>query len=350
MKTFVVNKLNQFSVEEVPVPEITSKQALVKTLACGICGTDATIIEQSFKGFGLSDYPMMLGHEAVGEIVEIGSEVTSFQIGDLVILPFTPAITGNNPFSSGWGAFSEYGVVDDVKSYTSTEDIPETAYAQKKLPSWISVKEAPVLVTLREVYSAIQHFGVQQGNSIVVYGSGTVAISFVKLMRLRGIENITAIVRSEEKGKLLKKFGAEIVIDSSLSSVKEQLLKSNPNGVDFVLDAVGSEGIINEGLSLLKDRGEILCYGVPKSTNIKLNLDDVPYNWNINFQQMPRKEEEGACHEQIIRWVEEGKLVLSDFIFSNYPFERISEAFQDYLSGKTNKKIIITYGEMRDYS
>ncbi|MEK3978532.1 zinc-binding dehydrogenase [Psychrobacillus sp. FSL K6-2836] len=343
MKTFVVHSSNQFSIEEVPVPEITSKQALVKTLACGICGTDATIIEQSFKGFHISDYPMMLGHEAVGEVVKIGSEVTSFQIGDIVMLPFTPAIAGNNPFSSGWGAFSEYGVVDDVQSYKSIEEIPETAYAQKKLPSWISVKEAPVLVTLREVYSAIQHFGIQKGQSIVVYGSGTVAITFVKLMRLLGIENITAVVRSEEKGKLLSKFGAEVVIDSSVGSVKTQLLKRNSQGVDFVLDAVGSEAIINEGLSLLKDRGEVLCYGVPKSTALKLNLEDAPYNWNINFQQMPRKEEEGACHEQIIQWVEEGKIVLSDFIFATYPFERITEAFEDYLTGKTNKKIIITY-------
>lgn len=343
MKTFVVHSLNQFTIEEVPVPEITSKQALVKTLACGICGTDATIIQQSFKGFHPPDYPMMLGHEAVGEVVKIGSEVTGLQIGDLVMLPFTPAIAGNNPFSSGWGAFSEYGVVEDVQSYESTEEIPKTAYAQKKLPSWISVKDAPVLVTLREVYSAIQHFAIQRGQSIVVYGSGTVAITFVKLMRLLGIENITAVVRSEEKGKLLKKFGAETVIDSSLGPVKEQLLKSNPDGVDFVLDAVGSEAVINEGLSLLKDRGEVLCYGVPKSTSLKLNLDDVPYNWNINFQQMPRKEEEGACHEQIIQWVEEGRIVLSDFIFATYPFERITEAFNDYLTGKTNKKIIITY-------
>lgn len=343
MKTLVVHSLKKFSVEEVPVPEITSKQALVKTLACGICGTDATIIEQSFKGFHTSEYPMMLGHEAVGEVVEIGSEVTSFQTGDKVILPFTPAVAGNIPLNSGWGAFSEYGVVEDVQSYASTDEVPETAYAQKKLPSWISVKEAPVLVTLREVYSAIQHFGIQRGQSIVVYGSGTVAIAFVKLMRLIGIESITAVVRSEEKGNLLRKFGAEVVIDSSLGLVKEQLLKNTPQGVDFVLDAVGSETVINEGLTLLKDRGEVLCYGVPKSTSLKLNLDDVPYNWNINFQQMPRKKEEGACHEQIIQWVDEGKLVLSDFIFATYPFERITEAIEDYLTGKTFKKIIITY-------
>lgn len=343
MKTLVVNSNKQYFVEEVPVPEITSKQALVKTLACGICGTDATIIEQSFKGFLASDYPMMLGHEAVGEVIEIGTEVTSFQVGDLVILPFTPSIAGNTPINSGWGAFSEYGVVEDIQSYETTEEIPETAYAQKKLPSWISIQEAPVLVTLREVYSAIQHFNIQKGHSIIIYGSGTVAIAFVKLMRLMGIESITAVVRSKEKGTLLKKFGAEVVIDSSLGSVKEQLLKSNFQGVDFVLDAVGSETIINEGLTLLKDRGEVLCYGVPKSTTLKLNLDNVPYNWNINFQQMPRKMEEGACHEQIIQWVDEGKLVLSDFIFATYPFERITEAFEDYLTGKTNKKIIITY-------
>ncbi len=343
MKTLVVHSMKKYSVEEVPIPKITSKQALVKTLACGICGTDATIIEQSFKGFTPAEYPLMLGHEAVGEVVEIGSEVTSFQIGDVVILPFTPDIDENTFLKSGWGAFSEYGVVEDIQCYKANEEIPEAAYAQKKLPLWISAKEAPVLVTLREVYSAIQHFNIAKGQSIVIYGSGTVAIAFTKLMHLMGMNNIIAVVRSKEKEILLKKFGAEIVVNSSLGSVKEQLQKSNFKGVDFVLDAVGSETIINEGLTLLKDRGEVLCYGVPKLTTLKLNIEDVPYNWNINFQQMPLKREEGACHEQILQWVKEGKITLSDFVSTTYPFEQIIEAFEDYLSGKTHKKVIITY-------
>ncbi|WP_342513553.1 zinc-binding dehydrogenase [Sporosarcina sp. FSL K6-1522] len=343
MKTVVVSTQGKLEVWDVERPQITSKQAMVRTVSCGICGTDATLIKQSFKGFDSASYPLTLGHEGVGEVVEVGDEVTSFEVGDLVVLPFVPnLIHDGQTLHAGWGAFSEYGIIDDLEAYAPGE-APEVAFAQKKLPTFIDKYEAPVLVTLREVYSSIRYFNIQPGESIVVYGSGPVAMAFIKLLTLLGIKDIVAVVRSEEKKQLLEKLGAKVSINSSQHEIRKRLLTVYPTGVNYVLDAVGSENIMNEAITLLKDRGEILCYGVPKANSMNLNWENAPYNWKLNLQQMPYKEEEGACHDQIIQWVFEEKLQLSDFISEIIDFEHITEAFQDYLAGKKTKKVIIKY-------
>ena len=75
MKTVIVDKDGSLSVREVPKPKYGPKQALTKTIANGVCGTDIHLIKKAFKGITEDMYPLMLGHENVGEVVEVGAEV-----------------------------------------------------------------------------------------------------------------------------------------------------------------------------------------------------------------------------------------------------------------------------------
>ena len=75
MRTFVVGKDGSMSLEEVNKPKYDEHQALVKTIACAMCGTDVKLLHRTFKGFPESVYPIMLGHEGVGEVVEVGAKV-----------------------------------------------------------------------------------------------------------------------------------------------------------------------------------------------------------------------------------------------------------------------------------
>lgn len=105
MKSLIVNENGGLEVREIPVPEINSKQALVKMICCGICnGTDAKLIHRKFKGFEEDAYPLMLGHEGVGEVVKVGEEVTGYHVGDKVLLPFVDADEKLYPgLGSAWG-------------------------------------------------------------------------------------------------------------------------------------------------------------------------------------------------------------------------------------------------------
>ena len=87
MKSYVIHKDQTCKIEEMPMPKFGEYDALVKMESCGVCnGTDMKIIHGVFKG--IDQYPVVLGHEGVGRVVEKGSKVTSYEIGDLVLLPF----------------------------------------------------------------------------------------------------------------------------------------------------------------------------------------------------------------------------------------------------------------------
>src|SRR5699024_4299183 len=83
MKALVVDTGGDVAVRQIDRPRPASHQALVETICGGICGTDATLLHRSFKG--IEQYPLVLGHESVGRVVEVGSDVTSFAIGDVVL-------------------------------------------------------------------------------------------------------------------------------------------------------------------------------------------------------------------------------------------------------------------------
>ncbi len=343
MKTFVVNKDFSTEIREIPKPRYNSKQALVKTIACGMCGTDVKLLHGKFKGFPESTYPIMLGHEGVGEVVEVGSEVTTFKIGDKVILPFVDPDEELYPgLGSAWGAMSEYAVVCDPAAYPAGE-APSCAYAQTVLSEDLDPVDAVMIVTFREVLSNIRYFGIKPGDSVVVYGCGPVGSTFIKFLNLCGVEEIVAVDIIDEKLESVKSNGAKYIINSQNQDVTEAVRKLYPEGVDFVVDAIGAPFVVNAAMPLIKDRGTVLCYGVPPVEQITIDFSKADYNWRVIYQQMPRKEEEGAAHEQVMEWINSGQLVIKDFISDYFKFEDSVEAFNKLLDRQISKKGIIVF-------
>ena len=346
MKSLVVLPEGRLELWEIDVPQPKPHQALVKTISGGICGTDSTLVAQSFKGVDPNDYPLALGHESVGRVVEVGEAVRSFGVGDVVMLPFVPEPTCDGQvLGSAWGAFSEFALVDDLLApETADGDGPgEASPAQSVVPEDIDPVHAPVMVTLREVLSSIRVSGVDLSEPIAVVGSGPVAMMFVKLLKLLGADTVVAVVRSEAKAALMAEFGADACLDTSERPLNESTPDVAPDGFGAIIDAVGSPDVINEALGLVQDRGIVFVYGVPKKNSMNLDWDKAPYNWTLKFQQMPRKDEEGACHEQIVEWVRQGSLVLRDFVSEVVPITQAPEFFRDYLAGGTQRKIIFEF-------
>lgn len=192
MKTLVVERDGRITVHEVNKPRYNEYQALVKTIACGMCGTDIKLIHRTFKGFPESVYPIMLGHEGVGEVVEVGSKVKGLKVGDKVLLPFVDPDPENLPgLGSGWGALSEYAVVCDPKA-PWPGGAPDCAFAQTVLDDDLDPVDATMIVTFREVLSNIRYFGIQPQDSVVVFGCGPVGLTYLKFMSLLGVKDLVA--------------------------------------------------------------------------------------------------------------------------------------------------------------
>ncbi len=347
MKTLVVDKDGKLSIEQCEIPQYDECQALVKTISCGICnGTDGKLIHGTFKGFAKDVYPVMLGHEAVGEVIEIGSKVTSFKIGDKVLLPFAGPLSG---FTCGWGSYSEYGVVCDPEAYAAngtskdSKDFPECAFAQTVVDESIDPVKAAMVITLREVLSSIKRFGVKENESVVVYGCGPVGLTFIKFMRLMGVNPIVAVDIVDEKLETAKSKGATYTFNGKDEKLVEKIREIFPDGVDYVIDAAGILAIINQALLLIRDAGKICCYGIASKTNFNIDWENAPYNWQLQFQQFPSKAEEGAVNNQVTAWIKDGIIDLDEYISDIVDFKDILSAFERLEKGEIEKKCIIKY-------
>lgn len=344
MKSLIVEKDGTLLVKEIPIPRYSSKQALVKTISCGICnGTDAKLIHRQFKGFNTEMYPLMLGHEGVGEVVELGSEVTSFHVGDKVLLPFVdpdPELYGS--LQSAWGAFSEYAVVHDLAAYPKGT-APECAYAQTTLPDFVDPVDGAMIITLREVLSSIKRFGIKEGDSVAVFGCGPVGQTFIKFLSLLGIQNLIAFDIIDAKLQEAKERGAAYAFNSQKVNVNEKIHEIFPSGVQYVLDAVGMTSLINQAMEYICDGGKICCYGISPTCEMNLDWSRSGYNWQLQFQQFPSKAEEGQVNEQINEWLEKGTIRLRDYISDYFSFSQILDAFARLERREISKKGIIIF-------
>lgn len=345
MRTLIVEKNGETHIGEIPLPDIDETSALVRVLASGICGTDKKILHGTFKGF--DSYPCLLGHEAVGEVVEVGSKVKYLQVGDLVITPYVDIAPDG--YSTIFGGFSEYTVIHDWKVMgelgigKGTPDFVDYYQIQKKIPKNFDPVSSVMIITLREVLAATRHFGFKADESIVIFGAGAVGMAFAKIAKILGMSPVIMVDIMPEKAEDAKLVGADIFIDSSKQDVEEIVKQICPCGVDYVLDAVGVNSIINTGMALVKSCGQILVYGISSTLGMEISWERAPYNWSLKFFQYPEKEEEAAAHEQMVSWIEQGIMKPEIFISHQFEFKDILEGIQLFESSVPTKKIVITY-------
>lgn len=349
MKTLVVDEKGKLSVCEIPKPSYGPCQALVKMRSCGVCnGTDTKLIHGTFKNF--DTYPAILGHEGVGEVIEVGEKVTSLKVGDLVLLPFLEEEV--NGYTPGWGAYSEYAVVGDAESYTvngmgeGTPQWSEGYLAQTviKPTDKVDVVGASMIITFREVLSAIRRFGFRPNENVLIFGAGPVGLCFTKFCKLLGLKTVITTDVMDDKVEGALKAGADYAFNSTKCDIKDEIKKLFPEGVDYVVDAVGINALINQAMELIKYNGKICCYGISPKTGMDIDWTKAPYNWTLQFVQWPSKKEEGEAHSQIMAWINQGVLNPMDFISDVFEFENILDAFALVDARKpTTKKIVIKY-------
>ena len=152
--------------EDLPLPAIDAYQVLCRNVGCGICnGTDMQLINGQMP---FIQYPFVLGHEAVGQVVAVGEKVSSFQEGDYILRSALPGLPGCHSF---WGGFAEYGVADDYAARLADHAGADIETSTRQLvPAGIDPVEATMLITLKEVASALHRLRLQPGQNVVVAG------------------------------------------------------------------------------------------------------------------------------------------------------------------------------------
>jgi threonine dehydrogenase-like Zn-dependent dehydrogenase len=345
MRSLAVLRPGRLEVVEVPMPVMDSCSVLVKTLASGICGTDPKIIHGTFKN--MDEYPTLLGHEAVGEVVETGRDVEQFKTGDIILLPFVDS--GHGGYASAWGAFSEYSVCHDWKAMarkgvgSGTPGFGDYIYTQKTIPVDFDPVSSVMIITLREVLAACRHFGFFAGKSIVVFGAGSVGLAFVRFARILGLGPVIAADVVDEKVDEALRFGADYAFNSAKTDIVSEVRQLCPDGVDYALDAAGVNALVQTGMQLIKDNGRILVYGISPQLSMQLDWTAAPYNWGLDFLQFPIKTTEADVHDQLISWIRLGLIDPADYVSHVFKFDDILEGFDILERRVPAKKIVIDY-------
>jgi threonine dehydrogenase-like Zn-dependent dehydrogenase len=279
-------------------------------------------------------------------VVEVGAKVTGYKVGDVVLLPFVDPVEG---LHSGWGAYSEYGVVSDARALAAaglaagSPNFPESACAQTVVPPDIDPVDAAMIITLREVLSSIKTFGFGANQSVAIFGCGPVGMTFIRFMSLLGVYPIIAFDIDDGKLETALKNGATRAFNSKTSDAAGRVREICPEGIDFVLDAVGMPELINQGMELIRDRGRICCYGISPKCSMELDWSRAPYNWNLCFQQMPSKKEEGEAHNQVLAWLRSGVIELKDYISDYVEFKDVIDVFRRVQNREIALKCIVRY-------
>lgn len=332
MRSLAVMKKNELAVVDVPKPKIGDYDVLIKTEASFICNaTDRKLIDVHFPGIGADRYPLLLGHENVGIVEEKGSRAATFAVGDRVIggLLFDPP---SGDFQLGWGGFSDYVVARDHKAMVkdgvadARHGWDEIHQIMKKVPKEVTPAAAGLMCTWREVYAGFSDFDLKPEDKILVFGAGPVGLSFIKFAKLRGFKFIASVEPMKEKHDLARRLGADAIYTPD-SDFVAAFQKDAGGKADAVIDAVGSPGIINASLPLLKMAGDMCVYGVIGDETITLEKHRGPLNFNLLIHQWPTREYEAAAHEPLCELVVQGKLPADDFVTGVYPLEEYDKAF-----------------------
>jgi len=323
-------------VNDIPEPKIGPFDALVETIACGICnGTDLKIIEGHFKGF--DTYPCVLGHEPVGTVLEVGEKVISYKKGDHVLRSM---LIDSPAYYSGWGSFAEYGIVSDYKAMVNngTPDIFTGHMAQQIIPQEFDPVKAVMIITFKEVLSGLKRFGVTEGMTVLINGCGPVGLSMVRLCKILGVGKLIVSEIDEERLAIADKLGADITLNPIKDDIEAIVKSKFEQGLDLFIDAVGRNELMNLGLKLIKFNGKVGVYGIAPKCMAEINWKNAPYNWDIHFVQWPTFEEEAVVHDRVVEYIRCGALKLEDFVTHVMPLENFNKGL-DLIKSKKGLKI-----------
>jgi len=324
MKAVAVMEAGRVEVVDIPIPECGEYECLVKVRACGLCNsTDLKIINNEISNVKVQ-YPIILGHEGVGEIVEKGSRVRNLKVGDIILSPRGKLAQGI-PYKLMYGGMVQYGVIHDIKAMLEDGiELPFVLerYPGRKIPKEIGFEDAGVILTLKENYSALINFGIKPGMDVLVYGDGPVGMGLVNFSRVKNAGWIACVGhRKERLDKILNIAKADMVINSHSESVDEKL---GDRHFDLIIDAVGKTDIIKQAAKRMKPGGKVGCYGVLKPSDSTIDLLDLPNNINLHMLNWPYREHD--TQDEIIDMILTGKINPKDYYSHVLPVEEAARA------------------------
>ena len=344
MKAVVVRETGGpevLKIEDLPIPAPGDDQVLVKVHACGICRHDILVREGILKG--KVSYPLVLGHEISGEVIENGKHAKKFKSGDRVIcIPWSHLCgkckycrTGRNAYcpegvfmgDTGLnGGYAEYVVIDE--------------YNLVSLPDQISAEKASFIAcSMTTAFNAVVITGkVAPNDTVLVTGaSGGVGIHAIQFAKLSGGKVIAQAIESYAVD-ILYKYGADEVVitkpgEDFTSRIKDL---TEGYGVDVVIDSVGTP-TFKSALGSLVPYGRWVFFGQITGDFIQFSPAQIFLKGLTILSTLGFSKEH---FESVVRLVGEGKV--EPVLAKTFPLKEVAKAHMAFQSNKVIGKTVLT--------
>ena len=355
----ITNGKGDYSIEQIEIGQPGENEVLVQMKAAGICHTDWDSLNWVNR-FTWSDH-MILGHEGAGIVLETGKNVRQVKPGDNVLLNWAipcnhcfQCLHGNyvlcesekhpNKLSTLWrnqpiqrsfnlGTISTHTIVRDKAVVPIDVDIKFSAAA---------IVGCGVMTGYGSVINVAQ---VKAGSSIVVIGCGGVGLNVIQGARIAGAERIIAIDIKPSRLQLAEQFGATHIIQPSLSDIELTLAHvkvqdlTNGRGADYAFECTGIPALGASPLRMIRNAGiAVQVSGIEEELSIDMNL----FEWDkVYINPLYGKCNPMIDFPRLFHLYQKGDLLLDELVTSTYSISNLKMAFDDLLSGKNAKGVIL---------
>jgi len=322
--------------QNVPVPSIGPRDVLVKVRAATICGTDLHIYRWDSWAQSRIRPPMVFGHEFAGEIVAVGDEVTTVEVGDF-ISGETHIVCGHcYPCRTGQphicrnvqivgvdrpGCFAEYVVIPASNAWRNDPQLdPAIAAAQEPFGNAVHTALSTDLAT----------------KTVLVTGCGPIGLFAIGIARAAGASRIFATDVNVQRLELARTMGASDPLDGRGDVVSEIMSVTGGAGVDVLLEMSGHPAAINQGFSALRYGGYAALLGLPGRPLEHFDLaNHIVFKGATVYGVSGRKMYETWYQTRAL--LSDGRVDIRPIITHRLPLEAFEQAFEMMLRGDAAK-------------
>lgn len=347
MKAAVLRELKSPLVieKDVPIPEFGPRDVLMRVKQCGICVTDVRIASGARP---VGELPFIMGHEGVGIVEEIGSEVSNFIKGDRVLMnPLVSCGMCKNCSSARdnlcenrkligispgvQGVYAEYGVIPERNLY--------------KLPGEVSYSNG-VLITsnLASAFHGARRVDFKASETACIYGVGAIGKLLALVLKSFGASLIIGVVRSEKSLKAAAAFGVDYLINSKKEDPVKRIKElTGGKGVDAGFEVVGKHEAILQAIASTRAGGRTCILGVPFYHVIMDFEDELGFFHEICEKEATIINSWGYVRQEfpmMINMVKKGLIDFSPCRIKIIPIEEVNEGLKLNKEGLYTRVII----------
>src|SRR6202047_564742 len=331
MKALVFYGPGQIGLETVPIPRPRAGEVGIRVTLTTICGTDLHIL----KG----EYPvkpgLIIGHEPVGVIHEIGDGVSGYEVGDRVLVgAITPCGQCNFCLSGNW---SQWGGPIGGWKFGNTINgaqaeyllVPNAQANLAKIPDDLSDEQVVLLADIASTgISAAESGEVKIGDVVAIFAQGPIGLCATAGAKLKGAGFIIAVESDPVRSAMARRMGADLVLDhTKMDVVAEMRRLTDGVGVDVAIEAVGTQSTFENALRVLRAGGTLASLGVYSG---KLSVPVEPFAAGLGDHKIVTTLCPGGKERmrRLMELVRHGRLDLTPLLTHRFTLDQINEAYQ----------------------